>query len=39
MKDIKAAGANGVLVVDLPPEEAEEIQYAVNKQNLDLFIL
>ena len=39
MKDIKAAGANGVLVVDLPPEEAEEIQYAVNRQNLELVYL
>ena len=39
MKDIKAAGANGVLVVDLPPEEAEEIQDAVNRQSLELVYL
>tara|TARA_B100000900_G_scaffold221881_1_gene188334 strand:- start:4794 stop:5624 length:831 start_codon:yes stop_codon:yes gene_type:complete len=39
MKNIKDAGADGVLVVDLPPEEAEEIQEAVNKQNLELVYL
>ena len=39
MKSIKKAGGNGVLIVDLPPEEAEETQNAVNEAGIDLVYL
>ena len=39
MKDIKNVDANGILVVDLPPEESHQIQRSVNKHNLELVYL
>ena len=39
MKSIKKSGADGVLIVDLPPEEAEETQRAVNKAGIELVYL
>ena len=39
MKSIKKAGGDGVLIVDLPPEEAEETQKAVNKAGIELVYL
>lgn len=39
MKSIKKAGGNGVLIVDLPPEEAEETQRAVNDAGIELVYL
>lgn len=38
-KDAKKAGADGVLIVDLPPEEDEELRVATNKNDLDLIKL
>ena len=35
-KDAKEAGADGVLVVDLPPEESEEIKIHLDKHDLNL---
>lgn len=34
-----AAGVDGVLVVDLPPEEADELQAATDRHGLDLIFL
>jgi tryptophan synthase alpha chain len=39
MKSIKKSGADGVLIVDLPPEEAEETQRAVNEAGIELVYL
>ena len=39
MRDIKSSGANGILVVDLPPEESFQIQESVEKHNLELVYL
>ena len=39
MKKIKDAGADGILVVDLPPEESEIIQKSVDRVNLELIYL
>lgn len=39
MKSIKKSGGNGVLIVDLPPEEAEETQNAVNEAGIELVYL
>ena len=39
MREIKKAGANGVLIVDLPPEEAYETQQAVNKGGIEMVYL
>ena len=38
-KDAKKAGVDGVLVVDLPPEESYEFKRSLNKENLDLVFL
>ncbi|MBI3753563.1 MAG: tryptophan synthase subunit alpha [Deltaproteobacteria bacterium] len=38
-RDAKKAGADGVLVVDLPPEEAAELKTHTNKNGLDLIFL
>ena len=38
-EDAKAAGADGVLVVDLPPEEADELKIYTDKVGLDLIFL
>ncbi|MBI5887966.1 MAG: tryptophan synthase subunit alpha [Deltaproteobacteria bacterium] len=35
----KAAGADGVLVVDLPPEEADDFKRELDKEGLDLIFL
>ncbi|MBI5328780.1 MAG: tryptophan synthase subunit alpha [Deltaproteobacteria bacterium] len=37
--DAKQAGADGVLVVDLPPEEASELKTHTDKNGLDLIFL
>jgi tryptophan synthase alpha chain len=37
--DAKEAGADGVLVVDLPPEEASELKIHTDKNGLDLIFL
>ncbi len=37
--DAKAAGADGALVVDLPPEEAGELKGEMDKEGLDLIFL
>jgi tryptophan synthase alpha chain len=37
--DAKKAGVDGVLVVDLPPEESSEFKKFLDKQNLDLVFL
>ena len=39
MRSIKKAGGDGVLIVDLPPEEAEEAQRAVNEAGIELVYL
>ena len=39
MQDIKKVGAEGVLIVDLPPEEAFETQQAANHAELELVYL
>ena len=39
MRSIKQAGGDGVLIVDLPPEEAEETQRAVNEAGIELVYL
>jgi len=38
-KDVKKAGADGILVVDLPPEEAHELKKAADSCSLDLIFL
>ena len=38
-KDSKKAGADGVLIVDLPPEEDEELRKFTNQNELDLIKL
>ncbi len=38
-RDAAAAGADGVLCVDLPPEEASELRAATRAQDLDLIAL
>jgi len=38
-KDAKDAGADGVLVVDLPPEEAQELKVHTDRNGLDLIFL
>lgn len=38
-QDAKKAGADGVLIVDLPPEEDEELRQFTNKNELDLIKL
>ncbi|MFQ5330198.1 MAG: tryptophan synthase subunit alpha [Thermodesulfobacteriota bacterium] len=38
-RDAKRAGADGVLVVDLPPEEADELKVAADRERLDLVYL
>lgn len=38
-KDANRAGADGVLVVDLPPEEADELKGATDREGLDLVYL
>ncbi|CAG0906605.1 unnamed protein product, partial [Cyprideis torosa] len=37
--DAKAAGADGLIVVDLPPEEDEELRLPAQKEGLDLIRL
>jgi len=37
--DARAAGVDGLLVVDLPPEEAAELKGATDQQGLDLIFL
>ena len=39
MRDAKNAGVDGLLTVDLPPEEAREIKERAEKQGLDLIFL
>ena len=38
-KDVKKAGADGILVVDLPPEEASELKAHTDSAGLDLVFL
>lgn len=38
-QDARAAGVDGVLCVDLPPEEADELKRETDKQDLDLIFL
>ncbi|MCP3677799.1 MAG: tryptophan synthase subunit alpha [Deltaproteobacteria bacterium] len=38
-RDARRAGADGVLVVDLPPEEADELKGATDREGLDLVYL
>lgn len=38
-RSAKAAGADGVLVVDLPPEEADDFKRELDKEGLDLIFL
>lgn len=38
-RSAKAAGADGVLVVDLPPEEARDFKRELDKEGLDLIFL
>jgi tryptophan synthase alpha chain len=38
-QDVRAAGVDGVLCVDLPPEEANELKRETDKQDLDLIFL
>ena len=38
-QDARAAGVDGVLCVDLPPEEANELKRETDKQDLDLIFL
>jgi tryptophan synthase alpha chain len=38
-RDIKAAGADGLLCVDLPPEEARDLVKACRKENVDRIFL
>lgn len=38
-KDARDAGADGVLIVDLPPEEAQELKLYTDKAGLDLIFL
>lgn len=38
-KDAKKAGADGVLIVDLPPEESEELKVYTDKAGLNLIFL
>lgn len=37
--DAKAAGADGALIVDLPPEEADDLKNELDKTGLDLIFL
>ncbi|MEC9382166.1 MAG: tryptophan synthase subunit alpha [Thermodesulfobacteriota bacterium] len=39
MKDIKKSGGDGILIVDLPPEESYEAQSAANKAGIELIYL
>lgn len=39
VKDAKDAGADGVLVVDLPPEESEEFKTVLDKNGMDMVFL
>lgn len=39
MRSIKKVGGDGVLIVDLPPEEAEESQTAANEAGIELVYL
>src|SRR5215510_2794721 len=38
-RDARQAGADGVLCVDLPPEEADELKRETDRQDLDLIFL
>jgi len=38
-KDAAAAGADGVLIVDLPPEESDELKGELDKNGVDLIFL
>ncbi len=38
-RDARQAGVDGVLCVDLPPEEADELKRETNRQDLDLIFL
>jgi len=38
-RDAKQAGVDGVLCVDLPPEEADELKQETDRQDLDLIFL
>jgi tryptophan synthase alpha chain len=38
-RDARRAGADGALVVDLPPEEADELHSALREEGLDLIFL
>ncbi|CAG1065410.1 tryptophan synthase alpha chain [uncultured bacterium] len=38
-KDAAAAGADGVLIVDLPPEESDELKSELDKNGVDLIFL
>jgi tryptophan synthase alpha chain len=38
-RDTRQAGADGVLCVDLPPEEADELKRETDRQDLDLIFL
>jgi len=38
-KAAKAAGADGLLVVDLPPDEAEELKVHTDKEGIDIIFL
>ncbi|MEW6616264.1 MAG: tryptophan synthase subunit alpha [Thermodesulfobacteriota bacterium] len=38
-RDAREAGVDGVLIVDLPPEEVDELKVYVDKDNLDIIFL
>jgi tryptophan synthase alpha chain len=38
-EDAKRVGADGVLIVDLPPEEVDELRVHINKTGLDIIFL
>ncbi|HBG46219.1 MAG TPA: tryptophan synthase subunit alpha [Deltaproteobacteria bacterium] len=38
-RDVKAAGADGVLIVDLPAEEADELKSELDRNSIDLIFL
>ena len=39
LKDAKAAGVDGLIIVDLPPEEAEELAEPLRRRGLDFIFL
>ena len=39
VKDAKAAGADGFLIVDLPPDEGEDLRYEASKEKMNVIYL